>query len=433
MQIDQLSVENFKGFEKRDFLLHPQFNLIAGTNGTGKTTTLDALAIAVGSWFLGLRGYDSRHMWANEVRLAPRDFDGEIRFEAQYPAAIRATGTVLGEKMTWERSVDSPSGKTRFMHATNVKAAAVDADRLVRSGSDITLPLISYYGTGRLWQEPRAQSQVKNADKLVGKKELSRFEGYKNSVDPRLSMRDLVVWIARQSWIGYQQGRETPTFRSVKQAIIGCVEDAENLYFDPKRGEVVVVMKEHGAQPFFNLSDGQRCMLAMVGDMAQKAAKLNPQLGERVLAETPGLVLIDELDLHLHPRWQRRIVEDLRRAFPKVQFICTTHSPFVVQSLRSGEELIMLDGQPTGELANMSVEEIAKGIMGIANPQVSLRYEEMRGAARHYLEMLEESRLAPEDKLAELKKRLADTVTPYADNPAFQAFLEMKRAARLGE
>lgn len=93
----------------------------------------------------------------------------------------------------------------------------------------------------------------------------------------------------------------------------------------------------------------------------------------------------------------------------------------------------MLDGQPTAELANKSVEEIAQGIMGVKNPQVSLRYEAMKGSAKHYLETLDEAAMAPEEKLAEFKEHLAETVAPYADNPAFQAFLEMKRAVKLGE
>jgi predicted ATP-binding protein involved in virulence len=167
--------------------------------------------------------------------------------------------------------------------------------------------------------------------------------------------------------------------------------------------------------------------------MVRRAVLLNPQLGEKVLEETPGIVLIDELDLHLHPKWQRRIIEDLRRTFPKIQFIATTHSPFLIQSLRSGEELIMLDGQPTAELGNMSLEEIARGIMGVSRPEVSERYEEMKAIVRNYLETLELAAKSPEDKLEAFKNELAKPIAPYADNPAFQAFLEMKRAAKLGE
>jgi predicted ATP-binding protein involved in virulence len=88
-------------------------------------------------------------------------------------------------------------------------------------------------------------------------------------------------------------------------------------------------------------------------DIARRAAILNPHLGGDASSKTKGVILIDELDLHLHPKWQRRIIEDLRRVFPNVQFICTTHSPFLIQSLRSSEELIMLDGEPLSAYAGI--------------------------------------------------------------------------------
>lgn len=435
MRIDHIEIRNFKGFEHWERALHAQFNLIVGSNGSGKTTLLDALAVAAGSWFLGIRGYDTRHITPSDVRLKARDANGEITFESRYPVRVQASGEVMDQPVRWERSLDGPSGRTRYQSARELKRLAESTDEIVREGGmDITLPLISYYGTGRLWQEPRASSmvKVKDAARLASRRKLSRFEGYRNSVDPRLSMRDLVEWMARQSWIGYQQGAEPATFRAVKTAILACVEGARNLYFDPKRGEVVVLIDGHDPQPFFNLSDGQRSMLAMVGDLAQKAARLNPALGDRVLLETPGIVLIDELDLHLHPRWQRRLVEDLRNTFPKVQFVCTTHSPFLVQALRSGDELLMLEGQPTAHPGNLSIDEVAQGLMGVPAPELGLRYQTMRDTARAYLEDLAAAPAKPGAKLEAFRKRLAERVAPYADNPAFQALLEMQRAAKLG-
>lgn len=442
MRIDRLNIHNFKGFSDREFAFHPEFNLIVGTNGTGKTTALDALAVAVGSWFLGVRGADTRHIRPNEVML--RDFKHEyidadglhhasVQWEHVFPCEVAAYGEVQGQHITWIRTKNSLSGRTTYVKAADIKHLAVEADTAIRKGQDILLPLISYYGTGRLWQEPREEFQVSDPMKVASKEEQSRLSGYWNSVDPRLSVSQLTRWIARQSWITYQQqNRESPVFTVVKQAIIGCVEDAQNLYFDAALGEVIVEFSD-GSQPFSNLSDGQRCMLAMVGDIAQKAAKLNPQLGDKVLDETPGVVLIDELDLHLHPRWQQKVIENLRTTFPKIQFICTTHSPFLIQSLRSGEELIMLDGQPTAELANMSIEEIAQGIQHVDNPHTSLRYAEMHNVAKRYLSTVELASKSPAEQLAEFKYQLAETIKPYADNPAFQAFLEMKRVAQLGE
>lgn len=93
----------------------------------------------------------------------------------------------------------------------------------------------------------------------------------------------------------------------------------------------------------------------------------------------------------------------------------------------------MLDGQPTADLWNLSIEEIAKGIQQVKDPQVSQRYEKMKGVAKSYLETLEEAAKTPPEKLEDFKAKLAEAIAPYADNPAFQAFLEMKRVAKLGE
>ncbi|WP_291158289.1 AAA family ATPase [Gemmatimonas sp. UBA7669] len=434
MRIDLLRVENFKGFSQRELAFHPEFNLVIGENGTGKTSVLDALAVAAGSWFLGLRGYDSRHIRSEDVRLKGSEAEASVTWEQQFPCVVEAQGVALDQVLAWRRTVDGPGGRTTYREARDIKSLGEQTERAVREGEKVVLPLISYYGTGRLWDVPREQSKVRMPATGGSKTHRSRLEGYRNSVDPRLSVAALVNWIAQQSWLTFQQeGRETSTFAVVRDALVRNVQGARQLAFDARLGEAIIHFENGKKQPFMNLSDGQRCMLAVVGDMAQKAATLNPHLGERVLADTPGLVLIDELDLHLHPTWQRHVIEDLRTTFPRVQFICTTHSPFLIQSLRSGDELVMLDGQPTAQLADLSIEDIARGIQRVPDTSVSARYTEMKQVAKHYLETLEEAAKAPADKLADYKQRLAAGIAPYADNPAFQAFLEMKRAAKLGE
>jgi predicted ATP-binding protein involved in virulence len=443
MRIDRLLIKNFKGFQDREFSFHREFNLVVGVNGMGKTSLLDALSVSMGAWFLGFRGGVTRHIGAQEVLL--RHFEGESKnarsrrrlrgnWEAQYPCSVEAVGEVIGAHLSWVRSLNTPSGRTTSGEAKSIRGVATQADTAVRKGGDVVLPLLSYYGTGRMWNAPVEQSQVRNEKALVGKERFSRLSAYRHSIDPNLSVAQLIKWIAHEDWAAYQQrAAPSPTYTLVRKAIVGCVENARDLYFDAGRGELILEMEGQCRQPFNNLSDGQRCMLAMVGDIAQKAVTLNPHLGSRVLEQTSGVVLIDELDLHLHPRWQRRVIEDLRRTFPQIQFFATTHSPFLIQSLRSGEELTMLSGEPAAQLANMTLDEIAQGIMGISNPQVSLRYEAMKDTAHKYLETLEEAKRQPREKLQDFKDRLAESVAPYADNPAFQAFLEMKRIAKLGD
>lgn len=148
-----------------------------------------------------------------------------------------------------------------------------------------------------------------------------------------------------------------PGFEAVRRAILRCVPDADAIWFDSDREQIVLSIHAK-AQPFDNLSAGQRMMLALIADLAIKAVTQNAfllppdELGPldyplpRVLRETPGLVLIDELDVHLHPKWQRRIATDLKETFPSIQFVCTSHSPQVIGEVRP-EELRLLDEEVT--------------------------------------------------------------------------------------
>jgi predicted ATP-binding protein involved in virulence len=433
MRIDSLLLENFKGFRRRELSFHPQFNLVVGENGTGKTSLLDALSIAAGSWFLGIPGVESRHIRQSEVSLQAFETESATTWEGQYPCVVEAYGMILNQPLIWRRTLNTSSGRTTTIHAKKIKTLANETTRAVREGKSLTLPLLSYYGTGRLWNTPREQAQVTGPPSNLSDKSHSRLDGYKTSVDPRLSVSALTHWIARQAWLTFQQGGlESQAFQAVRQALLGCIPGAKNLHFDAMLGEVVVRFANDVYQPFMNLSDGQRSMLALVGDLAQKAGTLNPHLADRVLQETEGLVLIDELDLHLHPTWQRHIIEDLRTTFPRLQFICTTHSPFLIQSLRSGEELLMLEGESAAHLGDLSITEIAEDIQGVQNASVSARYAEMKDSATAYLNLLDEAKNSPEEQLALYKQRLSEAISPYADNPAFQAFLELQRAASLG-
>jgi predicted ATP-binding protein involved in virulence len=429
MRIDHLSIRNFRGFAERTFQLTPSFNLLVGENATGKTAVLEALSVAMGSLFLGIRGYGERHLRRDDARLQVFEHGPELTFDAAYPVEVEARGEVAGKPLEWKRSLVTPTGRTTSYAAASIKEISTDLDSAVRTGEQITLPLVAYYGTERLWLQPRDRSPN---EKKNGKLELSRFEGYRDAIDPRCSPRDLVRWIQRQDYAAYQERRESGLYRVVKDAIVRMVEHAIELRFDARRNEVVLFFDDREPQPFENLSDGQRNMLALVGDIAVRMARLNPHLDSRVLEETPGIVLIDEIDLHLHPTWQRHLVEDLRSLFPRVQFVATTHSPFVIQTMREGETIILDDRQPVPNPAKLGIEEIAEGLMGVENTEVSPRYEEMREVAHEYLSAVDRAAEHLSEPLDVFKDRLAERIAPYADNPAFQAYLEMKRVARLG-
>lgn len=174
---------------------------------------------------------------------------------------------------------------------------------------------------------------------------------------------------------------------------------------------------------FSALSDGYRNVIKIVTDIATKMCILNPYLGKETLKRTPGIVVIDELDLSLHPTWQRRIVGILKDLFPKVQFICATHSPFIIQSLEPGE-LTTLDTILDEAYSGQSIEDIAEDIMKVPMAQYSEKKMRMYKIAEKYFSALKEA--ASEEELHNLKEALDILAAEYSDNPAYNAWMQQK-------
>jgi predicted ATP-binding protein involved in virulence len=366
VRIDHLTIKNFNGFDHREFDFKPHFNLLVGDNATGKTSVLDALSIALGSWFLGIPGYANiLGIDAKEVRVVAHPHQDSYTFEKQFPSRIETCGLVLGRNLKWTRELSREGGKTSSVDAKTISTVASEAERRVRSGEEITLPLICTYGTERLWFE----ATHRKSKKREGSKGRlpSRLDGYLDCINFTIQESALLDWIrAETSASMYSPPTETIALSAVKRAIVGCVEGAISLYYDERYKDLVVNFEQFGHQLFQNLSDGQRIVLTLVGDLVKRATSLNPHLADRVLDETPGVVLIDELDLHLHPRWQRRVIHDLKTTFPSIQFIATTHSPQLIGEA-GPEEVILLGGQqpenPT-QSYGMDSNWILKYVMG---------------------------------------------------------------------
>ena len=205
--------------------------------------------------------------------------------------------------------------------------------------------------------------------------------------------------------------------------------DATHVGFDFARDELMLRFPDCEL-PFDYLSDGYRNMVAMAADMAVRCATLNPALGPDAASKTPGVVLIDEIDLHLHPKWQRRVVADLMRAFPLIQFVATTHSPFVIQSLPQTPEvrLINLDNEAATVRENSSIEDITEEVQGVELPQMSQRKLEMLHTAEEYYRLLGEVPHATEEARQRLSQKL-DELLPFSDDLAYHAFLMAQRQA----
>jgi len=164
-------------------------------------------------------------------------------------------------------------------------------------------------------------------------------------------------------------------------------------------------------------------MASMAAEIAYRCVILNDQLGSEAVKQSAGIVLIDELDIHLHPNWQRHVVRDLKAAFPNIQFVATTHSPFIVQSLDSSE-LINLDMATDLQPKDLSVDEVSEAIMGVDSPY-SIENQQAENVSTAYFQKLDDLGKEPEkkqslfDELNQMEAKISD--------PAMRALLQMKR------
>jgi predicted ATP-binding protein involved in virulence len=423
MRIEELYIQHFRGFAGEKFQFHPQFNVIVGNNGSGKTAILEALNIAIGSFLLGIRSASTRHIRTEDIRIA-RTEHGE---EEQYPVKIIASGTVLGDRITWQRNKVHPKGRTTQQHAKSIKDIAKQIDAQVRQGEPVSLPLLAYYSTGRLFKE-RRDTSVKSRRNLA-----SRFRGYYNCLEATSNFSDFLHWFKGKALSVIQKKESSAPYDLVRDVVARNLPGCQQIYyeFDPDLPQgLKAVMEDGRVLPFDLLSDGTRNLLALMADLSYRCVLLNPHFGMEATQHTEGIVLIDELDLHLHPEWQRHIVEALRSTFPQVQFITTTHSPYIIQATQQGE---LIDLEPDGPQVlggeDKSLEDIAEDIQDVENPQWSRKRQAMYQAAREYYQILEEQ---PQNETAQQqrKERLDELTKPFADNMAYVAFLEMERLNR---
>lgn len=330
MKIQSLDLKHFRRFEDFELSFDKTLTVLVARNGAGKTSVLDALAIALGPFLTRLPGVSG---------LNPKDTDFQLLADGKKPAYMRITGQSYSG-LHWDRTEKRDKSKNTaklIPDALGIKALNDYADSFIDAfnhNKSFELPIFAYYGAGRgVFDVP--------ARKRGFGKHFSRFDSLKKCLESRTNFRGFVEYFYSLEEIENKQQKEkrtfefeTPELKAIRRAVEKMIPDFSNprgaypagIELDWLQGDSKKTLRIE------QLSDGYRTTLAMIMDIAARMAEANPSMDDPLQSE--GVVMIDEVDLHLHPGWQQTILLDLMRTFPNVQFIVSTHSPQVISSVK---------------------------------------------------------------------------------------------------
>jgi len=355
--VQSLELRNFRCFEHLHLDLDDDLTVLIGDNGAGKTAVLNGLAVMLSTIVRELDGA-GRGFNVEDARVVPHDLDSQLsvaRMEERYPVVGTLRARMDGDTIEWSRSRLRRRGRTSY--ARN-EAADFAADLRARASdsraAEPVLPIIAAYGVERLMRDRKSSGAIGP----------SRFAAYAAALDSQSDMRRLSVFLQELTWTvngAAALGDPSPEAarRQIQAIESACTRALASTGWGRPRwtqAGVTLAHEDHGTLPLGHLSAGIRIAAGLVIDLASRAARANPSLGaDELCARVPGVVLIDEVDLHLHPTWQQHIIQDLQLAFPSVQFVVTTHSPQVLSSVPA-RHIRIVDG------SNVSLVEHARGL-----------------------------------------------------------------------
>lgn len=441
MRIREIKIKNFKGFEDKVIEFKDNLTVVIGNNTAGKTTLLKALQVGLGAYLQCLGNLPA---WPQFRRnFGPLDefkaFDPVLR--DYIPNKERPRISLSADYFLTDRVHDGvpdliPTPVSWYReyvgnHTTHSKACAGELMALVqkmqaRRNDDhesSVYPLVLSFGAKRT-----EDAQIRTATKI--KERSSRIEkAYKFALHDKVDFKSAMEWLQHYD----KDIRDKKEFEGTRdaffEAVLTAIPALSEIDFD--NGEIEAVVKVSGHKPtrhhFSYMSDGLQSMINIVSEIAHRCIELNGFLGKNAVKNTPGVVMIDEIDLYLHPHWQRHVLQDLTKAFPKIQFIVSTHSPFIVQSLKKDQLVSFDDGVlVAGEPFKESLEDIASLRMGLEQQLRSKRFNEMMTSAEEYYQLVKNGAAGTKEAEA-IKRRLDEIESEFSEDPAYVALLKAEK------
>lgn len=330
MKLSRLTLTNYRGFGSAVIDFDPRMTVIVGVNGAGKTSILEAIAALLSHVHGGIR---------RGVGVGNRLTQEEIRVGAS-EASAKVEATVLDDALQWTLAVTREGHKRTQTSELAALKPVIESVQAAYAAKVFELPLAVYYPTNRAVLDIPDRIRERHAFSALDAYDGALGAGWRN-------FRLFFEWFREQEDFENERRLRERAFRdpqlgAVRRAIEVLVPGVENLRMQ-RRPQRLVVDKGRMELDVSMLSDGEKCMLALVADLARRMALAAPQRLDPLTM--PAVALIDEVELHLHPAWQRDIVKRLPDVFPETQFILTTHSPQVLGELHAGNVRVLRDFQ----------------------------------------------------------------------------------------
>ena len=401
MKVTSLKLTNLRSISSAEFRFQPGFNLIVGVNGVGKSSVLHALGVCLSAYVKQANGLRMRteSFSHSDIRAGASGLSVECGFqigsmEHRYLThRPRETSALQQENagMPREQVYDTPVTSLFLGHPPQVVTGREQAGRPI----------------GVLFSTKRAVPSRQAPSKRVAAGGTGAAFG-DALTNRELRLGEIAAWMRAQESLRSERASAATTLRALEDTVHSFLQGYSGLRVDDSERELQID-REGSTIAVRHLSDGERGVLALVLDLARRLVQANPEMDNPVL-EAEAVVLIDEIDLHLHPSWQRTIVRNLTSTFPRCQFIATTHSPQVVGEVAHNNIHIMANGEvysPThsfGVDSSRVLDEImdaesrtkeAQDLLSRVSGEISKqRYEEARGLLARIIEVLGET--APE-------------------------------------
>lgn len=342
MYLTDVEIKNFKGIENMRLELQPGFNLIKGENGKGKTSILEALAVGLGGFIAGIDGVSTRHFTKDEIRkqyTAVGDASCSYKYCVPVEVSVNACFKETGEIFSWVRTRNSVQASRSTLSPRNIAKMAEE----LSNNEESELPVLCYQAASRVWSQKREKSEN------IFHKKYVRTVGYTDTLQEASNIKLLLNWCVKMEQVAWQKEKPVAEYEAVKKVVSNFMRQMNygkecRIFYD-KQMEELMYQENELILPVMDLSAGFQSLIWMVFDIAYRMAVLNPFLGEKI-ADTNGVVLIDELDMHLHPKWQWEVIDALRKVFPNVQFIATTHAPILFASAKNVWIVDIENGEP---------------------------------------------------------------------------------------